>query len=70
MLFQTYCDYAQNYAGIIGTSLVTVKPVYHGHLETNHKCDWICKKGSDMCSYKYLEIQLWNIQFNISREWL
>ena len=33
-------------------------------------CNWICEKGSYMCNYKYLEIQFWNIQFNISREWL
>ena len=31
-------------------------------------CDCICKKGSYTHNYKYLEIQFWNIQFNISRE--
>ena len=33
-------------------------------------CDWICKKGSCTCNYKYLGIQFWNIEFNISWEWL
>ena len=28
------------------------------------------QKGSYTCNYKYLEIQFWNIQFNVSREWL
>ena len=23
---------------------------------SGQKCDWICKKGSYMCNYKYLEI--------------
>ena len=31
-------------------------------------CDWICKKASHTCNYKYLEISIWNIQFVISRE--
>ena len=33
-------------------------------------CDWICKKESYTHNFKYLEIYFWNIQFNISREWL
>ena len=28
------------------------------------------QKGSYTCNYKYLEIKFWNIQFNISWEWL
>ena len=30
-------------------------------------CNWICEKGYYMYNCKYLEIQFWNIQFNISR---
>ena len=33
-------------------------------------CHWICRKGSYTCNYKYLEMQFWNIQFNIPSEWL
>ena len=38
-----------------------------------YACDVIVAgfaKRSYTCNYKYLEIQFWNIQFNISQEWL
>ena len=31
-------------------------------------CDWICKKGSYTCNYKYIDIHFQNIQFIISQE--